>query len=500
MVTAILPSLTVTDEDSHNFHISSTNSSEIIYNSEAPTLQSETTIESASIGQTATGQANVHSPSRTASSSPPRLAGIVGLFTGCGALVALSLFLPLPAQFSHLKGVSQGQAVADSFYVVGCISIFVAGFCLFGLRDIRGEEGKGWGLLFGRSPILKGYEAASQSENQEGISITRPPFLPYWKLLVDSAALGLQDYQIGMGYLGGFVARASSVAISLFIPLYVNAYFIQNGFCQGSPKDPSPELKKECRAAVCTPMYLLLGAWNLSSSRPIAPGYSWERWTTFCKTLYIRKNTDLVNFQYVLAAELTGMSQLVALLCAPIFGYLSDRYRRFNSPLLISSAFGIVGHIAFATMASPEPSNVNGRGGSPVVFFVVALIGVSQIGAIVCSLGLLGRGVLGAEGGYNLSSQLERSGISSQDIDRGAENEPLTVSHSSRRHLKGSIAGVYSLSGGVAILLLTKIGGKLFDSLSARAPFYIMALQNAVLLAIGVCAGIYQEFHKKKSL
>lgn len=380
-------------------------------------------------------------------SSPPRLAGLVGVFTGCGALVALAVFLPLPARFSHIDGATQGQAVADSFYVVGSVALVVAVLCYFGLRGLQGEKGKGWRLLLGKAPSQE-YQAIPTQESEQEARVVRAPFLPYWRLLLDSTVLGFKDAQIGLGYLGGFVARASSVGISLFIPLYINAYFIRNGFCQGSPNDPSPELKKECRAA------------------------------------------------YILSAELTGVSQLIALLCAPAFGYLSDRYRRFNLPLLVASVFGIIGYIAFARLVSPEPKNIEGRGGSPAVFLVVAIIGISQIGAIVCSLGLLGRGVLGDEGGYNLSSQLRRN-----PFTQNSENAPLVATPDtpkSRSHLKGSIAGVYSLSGGAAILLLTKLGGTLFDTLSPGAPFYMMAIFNAVLLVVGTGAGVYREVKRRK--
>ena len=77
------------------------------------------------------------------------LAGYVGLFTGCGALVALGLFLPLPARFGQKEGVTLGQAVSYSFYVVGAVSFVVALFVFFGLRNLKGEEGKGWRLLLG---------------------------------------------------------------------------------------------------------------------------------------------------------------------------------------------------------------------------------------------------------------------------------------------------------------------------------------------------------------
>jgi MFS family permease len=384
------------------------------------------------------------------------MAGLVGLFTGCGALVALTLFLPMPAQFSKVKGITQGEAVADSFYVVGTIALFVGLACFLGLRNLQGEEGKGWRMLLGR-PDYQAVPSDEDGETEfEGPIHTPVPFLPYWRLILDSTILGFKDSRIGLGYVGGFVARASSVGISLFIPLYVNAYFIGHGFCQGSPNDPSPELKKECRAA------------------------------------------------YVLAAELTGVSQLVALLCAPLFGYLSDRYRRFNIPLLVAAVTGMTGFTAFAQLESPEITNIDGRGGSPVVFLIVALIGISQIGAIVCSLGLLGRGVQGDDGGYNLSAQLEEdyySRITYSDTPDSVglvDEQAYAEQRKSRGHLKGSIAGVYSLSGGVAILLLTKLGGYLFDSMSTGAPFYMMAIFNAVLLVIGIGTALYRELPRPR--
>ncbi|KAG9243143.1 MFS transporter-like protein [Calycina marina] len=442
MVTAILPTMTgntrIAEQTNGQVSESSTPSSRVSREARlsiSGSLDSEATITPLRYNKPRGTDTKSES-----SSSPPRLAGLVGVFTGCGALVALSLFLPLPAQFSHIEGVTQGQAVADSFYVVGGIALLVACLCFFGLRGLQGEDGKGWRLLLGKAPASSCYESINQSENLES---TRVPFLPYWRLLIDSAMLGFGDTQIGLGYLGGFVARASSVGISLFIPLYINAYFIRNGFCQGSPNDPSPELKKECRAA------------------------------------------------YTLSAELTGVSQLIALLCAPAFGYLSDRYRRFNIPLLVASIFGIAGYTAFANLVSPEIEDVEGRGGSPVVFLIVALIGISQIGAIVCSLGLLGRGVLGDEGGYNMSSQLEHT-----QAGGALETSSLVAKPpqpTSRGHLKGSIAGVYSLSGGAAILLLTKLGGYLFDNLSMGAPFYMMAIFNCILLVVGTGASVFQE-------
>jgi MFS family permease len=263
--------------------------------------------------------------------------------------------------------------------------------------------------------------------------------VPYLHLLKDSVLLGITDHRITLGYAGGFVARASTVAISLFIPLFVNTYFIGNGFCQGSPHDPSRELKEECRAA------------------------------------------------YVLSSILTGVAQLFALVCAPIFGYVSRKPGRVNWPIVVATTFGIVGYTVLPQLASPEIKNVDGRGGSPAIFLVVALIGISQIGAIVSSLGILGQGVLAVD----IPRTARREASIAPDEDESAEAEPLiriaTQEDSvARIRLKGSIAGVYSLCGGVAILILTKLGGLLFDKVSKGAPFYMMAIFNAILLVVSL--------------
>ncbi|KAG5963966.1 hypothetical protein E4U57_005716 [Claviceps arundinis] len=402
---------------------------------------------------------------------PSTLAGFVGLFTGCGALVALTLFLPLPAKFGEREGVTPAQAVSYSFYVVGGIALAVGLFVLIGLRDLKGEEGKGWKALLGKKAEPSELTMMSMEDGGDGNVIgnedesrSQRQVLPYLHLFKASVMLGFTDSRIALGYIGGFVARASTVAISLFIPLYVNTFFIGNGFCQGSPNDPSSELKKECRAA------------------------------------------------YVLSSMLTGVAQLMGLLCAPVLGYLAGRRRgRVNYPIVVATVFGMVGYVLFPQLASPETKNVDGRGGTPAVFLVVTLMGISQIGAIVCSLGSLGQGVLAAtdsnsgvrrdppympgDRDENESSEVPES----QPLMRSSNNEEERARASapapiSRVQLKGSIAGVYSLCGGAAILLLTKLGGVLFDSVSRGAPFYMMAVFNGGLLVASLCMDAAQAF------
>lgn len=154
--------------------------------------------------------------------------------------------------------------------------------------------------------------------------------------------------------------------------------------------------------------------------------------------------------------------------------YASARTR--NLPLILSSALGIVSFTLFSLLPTPE---------SVAAFIYAALAGASQIGAIVCSLGLLSRGIVEAV------EEVPRSHLRTPNED-GDELDALleTVEEEdTRESFKGSIAGVYSLFGGAAILLLTKVGGKAFDG-AVGAPFWMLAAFNAALGVVAVAVGV----------
>ncbi|TKX27438.1 MFS transporter-like protein 2 [Elsinoe australis] len=374
-----------------------------------------------------------------------RLAGFVGMFTGIGALVALGVFLPLPTMLG--KGIAKAQAVQNSFYVVGAVSICVAIFVAVGLRGLPGEHGKGLKHLF----IFGPSSDRKEQQTEEGLPVAAPATPSYWDLVKSAIVLGFTDSNIGLGYIGGFVARASSVGVSLFIPLFVNAYFIRQGICT---EEPGEEIKENCSKA------------------------------------------------YKLASMLTGISQLVALLSAPLFGWFNARYAKQKHlrrlPLTVAAASGVVGYIAFGILESPDPK---AKGGHSAIIAVI-LIGISQIGAIVCSLGILAQGIqtttrsdVPARSTLEVQPSINGNGdavLTEGSSEPQTEATPLLVDQtqkpepkeSDRTHLKGTIAGVYSLAGGAAILLLTKLGGRLFDTTSVGAPFYLLAGFNAALLVV----------------
>jgi nitrate/nitrite transporter NarK len=454
MVTAILPTMTVVKvvEDPRSPSLRRNNGRSHAF---AASISSDLTITPALYRSSSREPVSDTPPKKNSAASTSQLAGLVGMFTGCGALVALLVFLPLPTQFQK-AGESPSGAVAAAFYVVGAVAILVAIGCFFGLRQLPGEEAKSWKRL-----------TRSDEPKTSGAHRTRDLVLSYPFLFLESVRLGFESPNIGLAYVGGFVARASSVAISLFIPLFANHYFLQSGQCAADPTDPS-DIKHACPQA------------------------------------------------YKLAAMLTGISQLIALMCAPVFGYLSGRYPKFNIPLLVAAVAGVAGYSAFGSLASPDPKSEDGTGS---IFFIVALLGISQIGAIVCSLALLGRGINNDESTLSKATHASASAstVGTSHPSAGAtppssapatplrEDEPLlpqvlnNVSRpetpsepQSHNHMKGSIAGTYSLLGGFGILLLTKAGGALFDSTGPGAPFYMMAAFNALLLVVGVAVSTWQ--------
>ncbi|KAG9584589.1 major facilitator superfamily MFS-1, partial [Aureobasidium melanogenum] len=396
-------------------------------------------------------------PTTPKKSDLSQLAGYVGMFTGIGALVAVGIFLPLPVKFSG-RGVAQADAVKDSFYVVGGVSIVVAVLVALTLRGLPGEEDKGFNRLF--------YSGRSTEEHETNEATSLHPLPSYYQLVRAAVVLGFTDSRIALGYLGGFVARASSVGISLFIPLFVNAYFIREGLCSN---DPSEDIKSSCKRA------------------------------------------------YTLASMLTGFSQLTALLAAPLFGwfngYMSKKGQQLSYfPLGLGAIAGIIGCISFGLLDNPDP--FHGSAGGKGAILAVILLGFSQISAIVCSLGILAKGIQASTPTTSASvtaepdtlPEAQEPSTTANPAEEPTETAPLLppVNEASaplapeldRSQLKGTIAGVYSLSGGIGILLLTKLGGVLFDKTSTGAPFYMLAAFNAVLLIAVIVVFVVQGVRK----
>ena len=167
MVTATLPSLTDESEDEGSDR-SSRKNQRASRQSMAFSIESELTITPERYTRTISSdrESSADQDHLRSHSKASALAGYVGLATGCGALVALVLFLPMPTRFGNIDNVTQAEAVSYSFYVVGAIALAVAVFVFFGLRDLKGEDGKGWSVLLGlRSKYEEDGETVVQGQD-----------------------------------------------------------------------------------------------------------------------------------------------------------------------------------------------------------------------------------------------------------------------------------------------------------------------------------------------
>ena len=173
MVTATLPALTDESEDARDERSPKTKNNHLSRQSVAFSVESELTITPERYTRTLSDE-HIPTLGEEAQAMPSKasaLAGFVGLATGCGALVALALFLPLPTRFGTIDGVTPAEAVSYSFYVVSGVSLLVAVFVFIGLRNLSGEEGKGWSVLLG----LKNKHGEGITEEQTAKEVSNTP-------------------------------------------------------------------------------------------------------------------------------------------------------------------------------------------------------------------------------------------------------------------------------------------------------------------------------------
>lgn len=347
-----------------------------------------------------------------------KASGIVGLFSGLGAVLGAFGFVGLPDYLLSANG-NVKQAITKSFVIVGCISIVFGLVCLLGLRksnasnfdpeidsayteiavndnsdideDISFEYDTEQSDLQVNDPLLSTRMRPDQSASNVELNSTRESFYAHFKgklnEIYQGIALSLKMPHVLLGYLGGFVARGDSIIITLFLPLWVGKFYREQGLC------PS-----------VTSLLSIMG--KIPSGNPLKQ----------CKLAFRR------------AYALTGTAQTFALIGAPIFGFLSDRYNR-TKIFVVAALISCVSYGSLFFVSSPK---------DPVVFGQMIFVGLGEIGMIVTSLSLV------------------------------TANIP--------QEIKGAVAGGYSLFGGLGVLFLSKVGGLIFDKWTETSVFLLVGL------------------------
>ena len=129
-----------------------------------------------------------------------------------------------------------------------------------------------------------------------------------------------------------------------------------------------------------------------------------------------------------------GISYMAAFLGAPLFGILTDRVNR-TTALMTTLLIAVVGYGGTVFVSDPF--------GSAMILFMI-FVGLSEVGCVITS------GVL----------------IAQQTPER----------------IRGSVIGIFNLSGAVGILVASKVGGYLFDHWRPAGPFILFGGLALVVL------------------
>lgn len=390
-----------------------------------------------------------------------RLAAMAGLSTGVGALFAVFFLLRLPTWLAsihdrksdepdpsdgHDEGVRKGTR--EAYWIVSFLALVVAVLLAFGLKMDRPEERDRQLHTEARAVAAAEEDAAQvaainsatgrearrlrmkrrQAKRSARANTIKLKVVRLSRGMIDGFTLVRQDKQLALAYLGGALARACTIATTVFVPLLVTRFYYNSGRCATLPTPdlPPSELKKACREAFTT------------------------------------------------ASILSGVIQLLALILAPLAGQLCDSISPAFSLLLGSSA----GTAGFLTIALGPPNDGDPR--STTAFVAAAGIGLCQISAIVASLALC------AQAKSRLSTAKPHHHFSTENEEASDERQSAGVVRS------GAIAGAYSFTGGVSILLVSSLGGFLSD-LRAGAPFFLFGGLSALTLLASLLALLLQR-------
>ncbi|CAN3360707.1 hypothetical protein DICA3_D13498 [Diutina catenulata] len=294
-------------------------------------------------------------------SDPGKLSSVVGIASGCGAIFAVSAFTTLPVRLGHWFDIGEQSAISAAYAIL-------AGFSVISLVCVA---------LVGRN--------YRQNDSRDSQASSQDP-TRYWKRIMLGYEAAKDDRRAQLALIGGFVARSSSVANAVFIPMVVYKWFSDQGECK------LPE------------------GGGLLDRFSCAQGFKF-------------------------AAILTGVSQTVALISAPVWGIAVDRYSsRLASG--VCATIGIIASVGFSTVSNPK---------SVMAFVWVSFLGVAQLGAIISSM------------------------------------STISALRSPSQPVIGTISGFYSLCGSVGILTISLIGGWLSDVVTT-APFMVLAVFYLVFL------------------
>lgn len=146
-----------------------------------------------------------------------RLAALLGVSTGLGAVFSVAFFLTLPVRLvSRLPNLTRAESFRMAYVIIGAVAA-VAGAVV--------------------------YCFAYDSAHQQNRIRDAVPRARYWKLLLQGFDVLRRSRDVQLAHVGGFVARSTGVATAVFIPVMVYKFYSAIGACGDVP---DLALKADC--------------------------------------------------------------------------------------------------------------------------------------------------------------------------------------------------------------------------------------------------------------
>ncbi|WP_433253132.1 MFS transporter [Streptosporangium sp. CA-135522] len=269
--------------------------------------------------------------------------GLVGLFSGLGAMVAVLGLVRLPKILED-GGTAPVTAARISFLIIAAVVLAVAALMWFTL------SGTGVGATAEQVPLIRLV--------REGVALARDP-------------------GVALSYAAAFVARADLAVVAGFLSLWVIDY--------------------------------ATGERGMPAAEALARG-----------------------------GAVVGVAQTVAVVAAPLFGWLGDRMRR-QDVLILAQVVAALSYLSMLLIDDPLGSGM---------MLAAVFVGLGEIAAITTAGPLL------------------------------AQQAPAAV--------RGSAYGVQTLCGAVGILVVSALGGLLYDAWRPAAPFVLSGVFGLLVAVFGL--------------
>eukprot|EP00924_Labyrinthula_sp_SR-Ha-C_P004077 snap_masked-scaffold_3-processed-gene-13.7-mRNA-1 protein AED:1.00 eAED:1.00 QI:0/-1/0/0/-1/1/1/0/490 len=217
-------------------------------------------------------------------------------------------------------------------------------------------------------------------------------------LLIEGYKFARKNRHLALAYFAGFLARGDSIVTSVFVPLWVNKYYDDNELCF---EENSTEFST-------------------------------------CDENLANEDEETCPDAYTSFRIISGVAQVVALICTPFFGIFADKISSVNMVIFVA-ALGVISY--FFSFFTEDPD-----------------AGFSII--VACLWYVSGNGMV-------IAAQVQLVKNLGPD-------------------LRGVGAGFYSLVGALGVMFFTYVGGLTFDYWFNTAPFALAGIFSLLICIAGI--------------